>query len=163
MKTEKLEATTQKSYYGKAKINILDNGTKELISYKTKVAIITKGGRFFRLWEGYSLTTMNHINDFRRKYGLEPINASIWKKMEVVKNGNEKKWVFVLRDFKRNTTEVFNKEQKQNCMTRTLKKAGDNVYGDYRTLYLRIKQFIESPELNDSIKLENATLSFERR
>lgn len=163
MKTEKLEATTQKSYYGKAKINILENGTKELISYKTKVAIITKGGRFIRLWEGYSLTTMNHINDFRRKYGLEPINASIWKKMEVVKNGDEKKWVFVLRDYKRNTTEVFNKEQKQNCMTRALRKAGDNVYGYDNTLYIRIKQFIESPELKESIILENAMLSFERR
>lgn len=163
MKTEKLEATTQKSYYGKAKINILDNGTKELISYKTKVAIITKGGRFIRLWEGYSLTTMNHINDFRRKYGLEPINASIWKKMEVVKNGNEKKWVFVLRDFKRKTTEIFNKEQKQNCMTRTLRKAGDNVYGYDKTLYIKIKQFIENPINDSGINFKDGTLSFERR
>ena len=131
MKTKKLEAiySGQNSVYGKAKVNYLDNGAKELISYKKKVAIITKGGNFIRLWEGYSLTTMNHINDFRKQNGLDFINKKDWDEMPVKeKNGMAgKRKVFVLRDFskKKTKTEIFELEQKQYCFTRASKKLRD--------------------------------------
>lgn len=93
MITEKLKSIygNQKSYYGKAKVNILDNGTKELISYKTKVAIITKGGNFIKLWDGYSLTTMNHINEFRMQNGLNKINKKEWLEINTKETGSKRK------------------------------------------------------------------------
>ena len=44
----------------------------------TDVARIDAQGRFIRLWNGYSVTTMNHINSFRIMYGLEPISKQEW-------------------------------------------------------------------------------------
>lgn len=78
MKNEKnLTATLQKSYYGKAKTRI-ENGGIVLRSYDTDVAMIDGNGNFHRLWNGYSRTTMNHVNDFRREHGLEMLNKKAW-------------------------------------------------------------------------------------
>lgn len=71
MKKFKLQATTQKSYYGKA-IVIEDNqGNKTLQSYATQVARIDKNGNLQKLWNGYSRTTMNHIIDFCKLYNVD--------------------------------------------------------------------------------------------
>ena len=59
-----LPATRQKSFYGKARIIEDVNGEIFLRSYDTLVAYINKAGEFIRLWDGYSVTTMNHVNDF---------------------------------------------------------------------------------------------------
>ena len=73
-----LQATTQKSYYGKAKIYEKD-GRIILRSYNTDViAIDVKNGCFERLWNGYSKTTMAHINDFLRLYNMPSINKKEW-------------------------------------------------------------------------------------
>jgi len=72
-----LSATRQKSYYGKAKV-IEENGKTSLVSYSTKVCEI-ENGRFVRLWGGYSRTTANHINDFRRLYGLPTLSKKEWE------------------------------------------------------------------------------------
>ena len=72
-----LRATTQKSYYGKA-IVIEENGNIMLRSYNTIVCKIDRNGDFIRLWGGYSVTTMNHINDFRKSNGLAPLNKKAW-------------------------------------------------------------------------------------
>ena len=77
MKEYKLNATTQKSYYGKAVV-IEDGGEIMLRSYNTIVCKIDKSGDFIRLWGGYSVTTMNHINDFRKANGLETLNKKAW-------------------------------------------------------------------------------------
>lgn len=70
MKIFKLQATTQKSYYGKA-IVIEDNqGNKILQSYATQVAKIDKNGNLQKLWNGYSQTTMHHIIDFCKLYNV---------------------------------------------------------------------------------------------
>lgn len=53
-----------KSFYGKAKIIETNNGEKVLQSYNTFVCRITAAGRFVRMWGGYSVTTMRHINSF---------------------------------------------------------------------------------------------------
>lgn len=56
-------ADRRKSYYGKASV-VEWNGEKILVSYETPVCKIDRGGRFVRLWNGYSATTMRHINSF---------------------------------------------------------------------------------------------------
>ena len=75
---QNLKATTQKDYYGKAKIYTGDDGATVLRSYNTNVAKITKSGDFIRLWAGYSSTTQKHINDFRKLHGLDAINKKQW-------------------------------------------------------------------------------------
>ena len=157
MKKKELKATTQKSYYKKAEVIEDRFGNKRLKSYNTIVAEITKKGKFERLWEGYSKTTMNHVNDFRKENGLEIINAKEWKKMEVVKRDkNKKRWVYVLRDAKKKTNEIFEMEQKTNVLTRALRK---EKYGNF----LALKSFIEISHKGAKIYLsDNAILSIEQ-
>lgn len=73
-----LPATFQKSYYGKAK-TYTENGKTILISYNTEVCYIDKAtNKFVRLWSGYSVTTQNHINDFRTQNGLPKLSKKEW-------------------------------------------------------------------------------------
>lgn len=157
MKKKELKATTQKSYYGKAIVIEDKFGNKRLKSYKTIVAEITKKGKFKRLWEGYSRTTMNHINDFRNENGLEKINAKEWKNLQVEKRNEERKrWVYVLRDAKKKTNEIFEMEQKTNVLTRALRK---EKYGNF----IALKSFIEISHKGAKIYLsDNAVLSIEQ-
>lgn len=77
MKEYKLSATTQKSYSGKAVV--IENGGEIMLrSYNTIVCKIDRNGDFVRLWGGYSVTTMNHINDFRKAHGLVTLNKKAW-------------------------------------------------------------------------------------
>lgn len=54
------------------------NGDTTLISYTTPVAGVTTDGQFKKLWNGYSATTMRHINDFRFMYGFDKLSKSEW-------------------------------------------------------------------------------------
>ena len=56
-----------KSFYGKARVRVEDNGDKALISYNTKVAEIRGGQLFIHGW--FSVTTARHINEFMRQHG----------------------------------------------------------------------------------------------
>ena len=81
---------TRKSFYNKAKVTELDNGDIELTSYNTIVCRI-RNGKFERLWDGYSATTMRHINSFLEFYGIEGGGKAWWDKLEYVgkkNNGN---------------------------------------------------------------------------
>ena len=71
-----LKATTQKSYYGKAHYYEYC-GVSFLRSYDTTVCRIIDG-KFERLWSGFSKTTLNHINDFRKLYDLPPLRKAEW-------------------------------------------------------------------------------------
>lgn len=82
MKSRELGATYQNSYYGKAK-EIEYDGYKFLKSYKTIVCAIKPNGEFVRFWNDYSVTTMNHINDFRNKNGLSKLSKKEWKELKV--------------------------------------------------------------------------------
>ena len=82
MVTFSLQATTQKSYYGKAVVTEIGDNYY-LLSYDTIVCKYTKEREFKRMWNGYSRTTMNHINDFRKLFGLERITKKEWEKMKV--------------------------------------------------------------------------------
>ena len=56
--------TSQKSFYGKAEVFELKNGTKVLRSYSTFVAGIDKKGNVLKFWSGWSATTGKHIKAF---------------------------------------------------------------------------------------------------
>lgn len=43
---------SHKSFYGKAKVRVLDDGSKVLYSYGTPVCKISVSGRVFRTWGG---------------------------------------------------------------------------------------------------------------
>ena len=77
-----LKPTTQKSFYGKAIVEIAGS-TKLLYSYETKVCTLTGKGNFFRNWHGYSATTMKHVNAFREANNLPAIGKKQWEAMPV--------------------------------------------------------------------------------
>ena len=60
--------TERKSFYGKAKVLIQDNGTIQLQSYETIVCEIDTHNNFNILWDGKSNTTTRHINEFKKQF-----------------------------------------------------------------------------------------------
>ena len=90
MKEFKLEATTQKSYYGKAGYTE-NGGVYTLRSYDTEVCEWDNIRReFVRLWGGYSRTTANHVNDFRRLFGLPALCKKEWDALPVKNDSGER-------------------------------------------------------------------------
>jgi hypothetical protein len=73
----------RKSFYGKAMVINKDNGDIELKSYNTIVARI-HNGKLERLWSGYSVTTMNHVNSFIDTFGISGGGKAWWESLEVV-------------------------------------------------------------------------------
>jgi hypothetical protein len=83
MKRYELKPTNnRKSFYNKAEVIEQDNGDIELRSYETIVARI-RNGKFERLWNGYSATTMNHINSFLDLFGISGGGKAWWIALEV--------------------------------------------------------------------------------
>ena len=74
---------SRKSFYGKARVIEKDNGEKVLQSYNTEVCKITSGGEFVRLWSGYSVTTMRHINSFLRLVGIAGGGKAWWDAQKI--------------------------------------------------------------------------------
>jgi len=72
-----------KSFYGKAKVIEKDNGEMVLQSYNTEVCKITSGGEFVRLWSGYSVTTMRHINSFLQLVGIAGGGKAWWDAQKI--------------------------------------------------------------------------------
>lgn len=72
-----------KSFYGKAKVIEADNGEMILQSYNTKVCKITSSGEFVRLWSGYSVTTMRHINSFLQFVGIAGGGKTWWDAQKI--------------------------------------------------------------------------------
>ncbi len=68
-----------KSYYGTARVIEKENGEKVLLSYDTEVCKITKSGEFVRLWDGYSATTMRHVNSFLLLFDIAGGGKSWWE------------------------------------------------------------------------------------
>lgn len=77
----------RKSFYGKAIIEKWEfdqgNPIQCLISYSTQVCKINHKGEFIKLWNGYSNTTMRHINSFRLMNGMDKISKSEWDNMTI--------------------------------------------------------------------------------
>ena len=74
-----------KSFYGKAQV-IENNGVKYLKSYNTIVCKIGRNGKFYRFWDGYSQTTMRHINSFCDLYGVPNGGNNWWMNQKVYKS-----------------------------------------------------------------------------
>ena len=79
------ERQNQKSFGCKAVVEVMDDGTKVLYSYTTKIAKITPDGFLVRLC-GYDMkcssqTTMRHLVAFCVSNGLPSITKKEWNKM----------------------------------------------------------------------------------
>lgn len=65
MRTYELSTNdSRKSFYGKAKVRIDDDGTETLFSYETPIIEKKADGSLNRLWYGWSSTTGRHIKAF---------------------------------------------------------------------------------------------------
>jgi hypothetical protein len=71
----------RKSFYGKAVVLLCSNGDKILRSYATNVAKIDSSGNFHKLWDGYSATTMRHINSFVDTFGINGGGKKWWESL----------------------------------------------------------------------------------
>lgn len=80
---ELIPTDNRKSFYGKCAVIERDNGDIELRSYNTVVCRI-RNGKFERLWDGYSATTMRHINAFTLTYGFGNGGKAWWDSLETV-------------------------------------------------------------------------------
>ena len=77
----------RKSFYRKASMEMMEDGTRVLISYATAVAKITPDGRLVRLCDHEakcsSQTTMRHLASFCATNGLPSITKKEWDSMPV--------------------------------------------------------------------------------
>ena len=60
--------STQKSFYGRAVVDVLDNGHKILTSYNTDVCELDENNNIIEIGY-YSRTTARHINEFLMQHG----------------------------------------------------------------------------------------------
>lgn len=54
----------RKSFYGKAVVEVANDGTETLYSYNTAIIKRTAAGELVKLWDGWSVTTGRHIKAF---------------------------------------------------------------------------------------------------
>ena len=54
----------RKSFYGKAVVQIEENGTETLLSYGTPIIKRFVSGEMVKLWNGWSVTKGRHIKAF---------------------------------------------------------------------------------------------------
>lgn len=73
--------TGAKSFYGKARVCVADDGTETLISYVTPVMQRTPDGKLRRLWDSWSATTGRHIAAFcglnKAAYMRMPVESAV--------------------------------------------------------------------------------------
>ena len=62
------------SFYGKARVEIMENGAIVLISYNTNVAIIKNNKAYIN--GIYSQTTLRHIKEFLKQHNFKAINKT---------------------------------------------------------------------------------------
>lgn len=82
----------QKSFYGKASVYVFADGGDNyytLRSYDTIVASIYVGSdnipHMKKIWDGYSATTLRHVNALLMQKGFPKLSARAWRSMEVGK------------------------------------------------------------------------------
>lgn len=54
----------------------------KIYSYSTLVAVI-ENGKLHRIWNGYSVTTMKHINQVLEELSLPKVTKKEWQKMSI--------------------------------------------------------------------------------
>ena len=75
MKTYELMPINRKSFYGKARVVVDDDGAETLYSYGTPIVFRAPDGTLSRIWMGWSATTGRHIAAFcgLNKKGFEEL------------------------------------------------------------------------------------------
>lgn len=63
-KYELIPTDGRKSFYGKAVVQIEENGTETLLSYGTPITKRLVSGELVKLWDGWTATTSRHIRAF---------------------------------------------------------------------------------------------------
>lgn len=71
-----------KSFYGKAVVREFEHGSV-LESYGTPVVAVDKSGKVHRLWDGYSATTMRHVNAFMADMKILQGGKTWWDQLQV--------------------------------------------------------------------------------
>lgn len=61
---ELIPADGRKSFYGKAIIEVAEDGTETLYSYCVPIIKRTVSGELVKLWDGWTATTSRHIKAF---------------------------------------------------------------------------------------------------
>ena len=74
-----------KSFYGKAVVREFEHGSV-LMSYGTPVVAVDEFGKIHRLWNGYSATTMRHVNAFMADMKILQGGKSWWDQLPVEKD-----------------------------------------------------------------------------
>lgn len=54
----------RKSFYGKARVLVDENGVETLVSYNTPIMRRLTNGKLEKLWDGWTQTTGRHITVF---------------------------------------------------------------------------------------------------
>lgn len=80
VKSCELKSTSQKSFYKKAYVLEDEKGNLFLQSYDTIVCGIING-TFKKFWDGYSKTTLTHVNDFRNAHNLSTLYKKEWESL----------------------------------------------------------------------------------
>ena len=70
----------RKSFYGKAKVVVSNNGTATLYSYNTEICRVNNG-RLEKIWNGWTATTGRHIAAFCNAYGIPYSGKKDWDKI----------------------------------------------------------------------------------
>lgn len=79
---ELIPTNGRKSFYGKAKV-IECEGENFLQSYNAIVCKVDKNGKFVKMWDGYSATTMSHINDFVKLFNIDGGGKKWYESLEI--------------------------------------------------------------------------------
>ena len=79
----KPEYSRQKSFYGKAIVNYINENEITLYSYNTPV-IALENGEIRRLWGGWSATTSKHIREFLLQTCGVILTKKEWDSMPVI-------------------------------------------------------------------------------
>ena len=74
--------SSQKSFYGKAIVTVLENGHKVLTSYNTNVCELDKNNNIIDIGY-YSMTTTKHINEFLMQHGQKGMTKKEIENFEI--------------------------------------------------------------------------------
>ena len=84
-KYDLLPNDNHKSFYSKAVVREFEHGSV-LMSYGTPVVAVDEFGKIHRLWDGYSATTMRHVNAFMADMKILQGGKSWWDQLQVEKD-----------------------------------------------------------------------------
>lgn len=73
----------RKSFCGKAFVEIGPNSIGYVLRSYGRAVCMVDGVDFYRLWDGYSMTTMRHINAFLSWYDAKTITKKEWESLPV--------------------------------------------------------------------------------